>query len=601
MNNIRILPSHLINQIAAGEVIERPAAVIKELVENSLDAGAHRITAKIERGGIKKIIVTDDGRGIAKDDLTLALSRHATSKISEFEDLDKVLSFGFRGEALPSIASVSYLTIKSCADGGSGWGLTASHDEEREEIIPCAHPRGTTIEVADLFSNVPARRKFLKSERTEFMHIRSFLYRCALMRFDVELTFEHNGKNIFHFPKAEDEAARLKRIEAIIGRDFAEQCVWFSKQGDGMRLSGWVGLPIISRSQPDMQFSYVNSRVVRNKTINHAVKQAYQDVLYHDRFPYWLIYFDIDPAQVDVNVHPAKHEIRFRNQQQAHGFIATAIKSVLADITPGDAPNLAEHQRALADDSAQKQPPQPPLGASLRGDLRRRGAGDFIRAAAADASRGYGAQPAHSGSSARAAMDEMPPLGFALCQIHNIYIIAQNEEGMVLVDMHAAHERCTYERLKDAYKGDGIRTQLLLVPLSVDVTESEADLCERHHDVLQRFGLGISRGSPRALIIRSVPGLLADSCDAEKLLRDVLSDLSEHGDATRVERELDGVLSAMACHASVRANHKLTADDMNALLRSMEASEKSGQCNHGRPTWVQLSIGQLDKLFKRGQ
>lgn len=601
-SNIRILPSHLINQIAAGEVIERPAAVVKELVENSLDAGANRITVKIERGGIKKILVSDDGKGIAKDDLTLALSRHATSKIGAFEDLNRVLSFGFRGEALPSIASISYLTIKSCVAGGGGWSLAASHDEEWEDIIPCAQTRGTTIEVVDLFSNVPARRKFLKSERTEFAHIRNFLHRGALMRFDVEWIFEHNGKNIFHFSVATDERARLRRIETILGTAFAEQCVWFSKQGDGMRLSGWIGLPIISRSQPDTQFSYVNSRVVSDRTIKHAFKQAYRDVLYHDRFSCWLIYLAIDPAQVDVNVHPAKHEIRFRNQQQVHGFIVTTVKSVLAGIDPGDTPNLAEHQRGLADDSGRKQPQQAPLSMASPG-VSRAGASDFYRAVSPGGgySTGSAVPPPSAAPSPRMVMDEMPPLGYALCQIHNIYIVAQNKEGMVLVDMHAAHERCTYEKLKAAYKGDGIRTQLLLVPLSLEVTESEADLCEQYREVLRRFGLGVSRSSPRALLIRSVPGLLADSCDTATLLRDVLSDLSAHGDGTRVERELDAVLSSMACHASVRANHKLTADDMNALLRGMEASEKSGQCNHGRPTWVQLSVGQLDKLFKRGR
>ena len=602
-NSIHVLPSHLINQIAAGEVIERPAAVVKELVENSLDAGATRIVVNIEQGGIKKIAVTDDGSGITKDDLALALSRHATSKIGEFEDLDRVISFGFRGEALPSIASVSYLTIKSCTDDDSGWSLAASHDEEQEDITPCAHSRGTTVEVSDLFSNVPARRKFLKSERTEFTHIRNFLHRVALARFDVEFIFDHNGKNIFHFLRAQNESARLKRVGEILGKAFAEQCVWFSKQGDGIQLSGWVGLPIISRSQPDMQFSYVNGRVVRDKTINHALKKAYQDVLYQERFACWLLYLDINPAQVDVNVHPAKHEIRFRNQQQVHGLIAATVKSVLAGITPKDAPNLAEHQRELVDDRLQKSSQQVPLRVPLRGDSRGGiSAKGFYRAAGATGSTSVSSGLGLSRSKLPTqTMDEPLPLGQALCQVHGIYVVAQNEEGMVLVDMHAAHERCAYEKLKDAYKGDGIRSQPLLVPLSVDVSNTEADLCEQHRELLEGFGLKVDRNSPQTLVVRNVPNLLVDSCDAGKLLRDVLSDLSEHGDTTRIEGEIDKILSTMACHGAVRANHKLGLDDMNALLRSMEESEKSGQCNHGRPTWVQLSINQLDKLFKRGQ
>lgn len=593
---IQVLPSRLINQIAAGEVIERPGSVVKELVENSLDAGATRVRARIEHGGVKRIEISDNGRGIPKDELPLALARHATSKIAAFDDLTQVRDFGFRGEALPSIASVSDLTLSSRTGGGaSGWRLRARGDGEFDEPAPCALARrGTVVEVCNLFSSVPARRKFLKTDRTEFGHIQQFFHKIALSRFDVEFILEHDGKTIFHFEAADGEAQCRRRLRKILGAAFAEHCARFEGRTDGLEVSGWIGAPTVSRSQPDMQFCYVNGRVVRDKTVGHAARQAYEDVLYHGRHPYYVLYLDIEPSAVDVNVHPAKHEVRFRDQRLVHDFVRVTMKRAIAGLTPADTPNLAEHQRALINENPHAAGGAPPLHIPRPQSLS---ATNFYHRISDRPPPSYTATPApDAGADAGAP----PPLGYALCQIHGVYIVAQNDKGMVLVDMHAAHERITYERLKQAHKGQGIREQPLLVPVPVEVGEHEADLCERHADELKRAGLGVDRTGPATLTVRRIPSLL-DGADAAQLLRDVLSDLAEHGASQRIERDLDAVLSTMACHGSVRANRMLSLDEMNALLRDMEKTERSGQCNHGRPTWAQLGMEQLDKLFKRGQ
>ena len=593
---IQVLPSRLINQIAAGEVIERPGSVVKELVENSLDAGATRVRARIEHGGVKRIEISDNGRGIPKDELPLALARHATSKIAAFDDLTQVRDFGFRGEALPSIASVSDLTLSSRTGGGaSGWRLRARGDGEFDEPAPCALARrGTVVEVCNLFSSVPARRKFLKTDRTEFGHIQQFFHKIALSRFDVEFILEHDGKTVFHFEAADGEAQCRRRLRKILGAAFAEHCARFEGRTDGLEVSGWIGAPMVSRSQPDMQFCYVNGRVVRDKTVGHAARQAYEDVLYHGRHPYYVLYLDIEPSAVDVNVHPAKHEVRFRDQRLVHDFVRVTMKRAIAGLTPADTPNLAEHQRALINENPHAAGGAPPLHIPRPQSLS---ATNFYHRISDRPPPPYTATPApDAGADAGAP----PPLGYALCQIHGVYIVAQNDKGMVLVDMHAAHERITYERLKQAHKGQGIREQPLLVPVPVEVGEHEADLCERHADELKRAGLGVDRTGPATLTVRRIPSLL-DGADAAQLLRDVLSDLAEHGASQRIERDLDAVLSTMACHGSVRANRMLSLDEMNALLRDMEKTERSGQCNHGRPTWAQLGMEQLDKLFKRGQ
>ena len=607
---IQVLPPHLANQIAAGEVIERPASVVKELIENSLDAGATRIQVRVEQGGVKRIEVADNGEGIAKEQLPLALSRHATSKIATFEDLVHVRNFGFRGEALPSIASVSRLTLTSRTDNDeTGWCLRVAPDGGAARPQPSALPRcGTIVEVCDLFCNLPARRKFLKAARTEFGHVRQLLHKVALARFDVEWVLEHDGNEMFRLPPAEGEEARRARLGKILGKAFAEHCAGFENDADGLRLWGWIGAPTISRSQPDMQFTYVNGRVVRDKTVSHALRQAYQDVLFHGRHPYCVLHVEMDPSAVDVNVHPAKHEVRFRQQRTVHDFVRVTVQRTIAALTPGDMPNLAEYHRPLVNENPQAAAAQPPLKIAQPNYAGQNSAGQNY-AGPRESAAFYGRvaeRPRHppSAPSAPVAADgaaqPLPPLGYALCQIHGVYIVAQNEAGMVLVDMHAAHERVTYERLKRAYKEHDVRVQPLLVPVSVKVSEREADACEERAGDLEAIGFGVGRIGSETIVVRRVPSLLADA-DAAGLLRDVLSDLCEHGASRRLEESMDAILSSMACHGSVRANRALSLDEMNALLRDIEKTERGGQCNHGRPTWMQLGMEQLDKLFKRGQ
>lgn len=600
--SIKILPLQLVNQIAAGEVIERPVSVVKELVENSLDADADRVQLDIEQGGVKRIVVRDNGHGIAADQIALALSRHATSKIEAFEDLMRISHFGFRGEALPSIASVSKLTLTSRdANAEAGWCLTVESGESAEEPTPVAHECGTTVEIQELFSNVPARRKFLKKERTEFLHIQQFVYRIALARFDVEFLLKHNGKTVVHFHKATNDVDKKLRLRKILGDAFAEQCLWFSEHTEGCSVSGWLGLPTISRSQPDMQYCYVNGRVVRDKTISHAMRQGYHDVLYQERQPCYIVYVDIAPDKVDVNVHPAKHEVRFHEQKLVHDFAQVAVKRALADLSPEDLPNLVEHHRSLASDhpthtqlqpSAQSSSGQPQLALAMRN-----------RGGTVPSDMLYKKVSEHISAGIAEARDDSQldlPLGYAVCQVHGVYVIAQNNEGVIIVDMHAAHERITYEKLKTACANEGIRSQPLLVPVTVEMSESDADLCEQHTEALDKVGFSVDRTGETSVMIRRIPSLLED-VDSQQLLRDVLADFAEHGSSNRIESHINEILSTMACHGSVRANRKLSLDEMNALLRSIESTERSGQCNHGRPTWVQLSMDQLDKLFKRGQ
>ncbi|MBC6414439.1 MAG: DNA mismatch repair endonuclease MutL [Chromatiales bacterium] len=602
---IKVLPSQLINQIAAGEVIERPVSIVKELVENSLDANADQITIKIEHGGFKSIEVSDNGDGIAADQLRLALSRHATSKISSFEDLTAITQFGFRGEALPSIASVSHLTLSSqvSSEESGNQIVVDGGDATVGEVVPTARRPGTTVTVNDLFFNVPARRKFLKTERTEFSHIQQFLYRIALARFDVEFILVHNAKTVFHFSRAQHQTDQLVRLQKILGKAFAEQNVHFSEKIDSIAVCGWLGLPTISRSQPDMQYCYVNGRVVRDKTISHAVRQAYNDVLYQERHPCYILYLDIAAEKVDVNVHPAKHEVRFHDQRLVHDFIHIAVKRALAELSPENTTNLAEHQRQLQNDRPDyKIPPtaaQPHLNLSAANRSSGAMSRDFYRQVAEHVSPPV--EPDRSqGADKTAAEYPLPPLGEAICQVHGIYIVAQNAKGLVLVDMHAAHERITYERLKVAYRAQSVPSQPLLVPETLEVSEKEADLCEHYAQTLAEVGFGVERIGLAKLRIRRVPSLLKNT-DYGQLLSDVLADFIEHGTSQRIESNINEVLSTMACHGSVRANRKLSVDEMNVILRDIESTERSGQCNHGRPTWLQFSIEQLDKLFKRGQ
>jgi len=610
MSRIRLLSSRLANQIAAGEVVERPASVAKELLENSLDAGAGRVEIDVEAGGTKLIRVRDDGGGIPGGELALALARHATSKIASLEDLERVGSLGFRGEALASIGSVARLTLTSNdADRGSeGHSASCEGHDMDVQVRPAAHPRGTTVEVRDLFFNTPARRKFLRTEKTEFGHLEEVVKRLALARFDVAYTLRHNGRVVHSLKAASTQAERQRRVAAVCGPAFMEQAIAIDAGGAPYRLSGWVGLPTFNRSQADLQYFFVNGRIVRDRLVAHAVRQAYRDVLYHGRHPAFVLFLELDPEQVDVNVHPTKHEVRFRNGRDVHNFVFSALHRVLADVRPGaEAGQELPLPRALATGdglavdtltgeireqaplawraapgaaAAHRAPPAAGVGEQMHGYARLYGAPD----------------PEPGGEEA----GDVPPLGYALAQLKGVYILAENAHGLVLVDMHAAHERITYERLKFSRDADRVRSQPLLVPQSVAVSQREAQVAEDNRDLFQRLGLEVERGGEESLVIRTVPVALRAS-DLEQLLRDVLADLIEYGSSERIETHLDEILSTMACHGAVRANRRLTVPEMNALLRDMEATERSGQCNHGRPTWVQLSLDELDKHFLRGR
>ena len=602
--SIRLLPPQLVNQIAAGEVVERPASVIKELLENSLDAGARQIEIDVEQGGKRLLRVRDDGTGIPHDELALALSRHATSKIASLEELEQVASLGFRGEALPSIASVSRLSLSSRAlDADTGWTVEADGSERIEAPRPAAHPVGTSVEVRELFFNTPARRKFMRTDATEYKHIEDVVRRLAMSRFSVGLTLRHNRKQVFRLPPAGNREEGARRLARLCGAPFVDNSLYVSQQTGELRLSGWVGLPTFSRSQADLQYFFVNGRMVRDKLITHAVRQAYQDVLYHGRHPAYVLYFELDPALVDVNVHPAKSEVRFRDSRAIHGFIFQALHQALAGVRPGqeqEAPAPASPSRSEPASVAHGSTAAP---AGYRQQAMPLQAMEQVAAYAALHPAQSAVAPAPQPATAldtEAEPADTPPLGYALAQLHGVYILAQNARGLVLVDMHAAHERITYEGLKTAQAEAGIRSQPLLVPVSLSVSEREAALAESSPEVFRELGFEVDRLGPEQLVIRQVPTLLA-SADAAALVRDVLSDLLEHGLSTRLREAMNDILSTMACHGSVRANRQLTLAEMNALLRDMERTERSGQCNHGRPTWVQYSLAELDRLFLRGQ
>jgi DNA mismatch repair protein MutL len=596
--SIHQLPPQLINQIAAGEVVERPASVVKELLENSLDAGAQAISIDVEQGGVKRIRIRDDGVGIPRDEIPLALARHATSKISDLDDLEKIRSLGFRGEALPSIASVSRLTLTSAQVGDdSGWRYRGDGGEGAGELQPYPHPVGATLEVQDLFYNVPARRKFLRTERTEFNHLEQVVQRLALSHFDVGFELHHNQRQSLRVPSAQTEQQQAQRVAKVCGNAFIEQSIFMDESGAGLRLWGWLGLPSFSRSQADLQYFYVNQRMVRDKLVAHAVRQAYHDVLYNGRHPAFVLYLELDPVLVDVNAHPTKHEVRFRESRLVHDFIYRSLQRVIAGVRPEDHNALASLQSV-----AEQAPPE-------QANVPLNEPGGFSRSnkpsihAVREQLAGYqslvvAAEQAHE--PAKSTEGVVPPLGYALAQLHGIYILAQNEAGLVLVDMHAAHERITYERMKISQGQNDLRIQPLLVPVSMNVSRREAERVETEQELLVNLGLHVDCSGPESLVIRALPSLLRHA-DAEGLVRDVLSDLLEKGSSTRVGDAMNSLLSTMACHGSVRANRKLTLDEMNQLLRDMERTDRSGQCNHGRPTWVQLSIDQLDKLFLRGQ
>jgi DNA mismatch repair protein MutL len=618
---IQLLSPRLANQIAAGEVVERPASVIKELLENCLDAGARRIDVDVEQGGIKLLRVRDDGGGIPADDLPLALARHATSKIRELDDLEAVVSLGFRGEALASISSVSRLTLTSrTAEAGEAWQVETEGRDMESRVQPAAHPVGTTVEVRDLFFNTPARRKFLRTEKTEFEHLQEVIKRLALARFDVAFHLRHNGKSVLALHEAPDAQTRARRVAAVCGPAFLEQALPVEIERNGLRLWGWVGLPTFSRSQADLQYFYVNGRMVRDKLVAHAVRQAYRDVLYNGRHPTFVLFLELDPATVDVNVHPTKHEVRFRDSRTIHDFLYGTLHRALGEVRPEDqlaapaavAPMVRptgleagefgpQAEMSLAASVLERPAETPAWRPTSAGGYAARPAQPAPTAELQGAYRDYFAPlPGAETVALPESGGDIPPLGYALAQLKGIYILAENAAGLVLVDMHAAHERITYERLKSAMASEGLRGQPLLVPESLAVSQREADCAEEHHAWFQRLGFELQRLGPESLAIRQIPVLLKQA-QAGQLVRDVLADLLEYGSSDRIQAHLNELLATMACHGAVRANRRLTLPEMNALLRDMEHTERSGQCNHGRPTWTQLGMDDLDKLFLRGR
>ncbi len=637
MPSIQQLPDHLINQIAAGEVVERPASIVKELIENSLDAGATRIVVDLEQGGLDRIRIRDNGCGIDADDLPKALSRHATSKILSMDDLQRVATMGFRGEALPSIASVSRLTLTSrTADSDHGARVdykadanATAHATAHAGQEPAAHPVGTTVDVNSLFYNVPARRKFMRTPKTEFSRCESIVKTLAMAQPACAFTLNHNGKTVFECKAANDMEARNARITRILGKGFGEAAHGVSLEGAGLTLSGWIADPAFSRSQADMQYFYVNHRMVRDKVISHAVKQAYSDLIYHQRHPAFVLFLEMDPTTVDVNVHPGKQEVRFRESQLVHGFVRRSIKDFLAAITPAESladTQLGMHANSLANQQSVGGPGGPgslqaptgmggatPAGGYSQPPLQRpmplQVQEQFNAMSRLGAPGARAQEPISPYARNSDAMRErvnaeedsaIPPLGFARAHLHGVYILAENRDGLIIVDAHAAHERITYERLKALYHDGALKRQALLVPVTMDVSESEADRCEEEREWLLGIGLVVDRMAPEQLCIREVPAILGQA-DVSALLRDVLSDLMNHDSSERLRAAVDEVLSSMACHGSVRANRGLSISEMNALLRQIESTPNSGQCNHGRPTWTALDMQALDKLFLRGR
>lgn len=643
---IQLLPDTLVNQIAAGEVIERPASVVKELVENSLDAGASRIQIDIAEAGVELIRIADDGAGIVAGELALAVTRHATSKIASFDDLEKVGSFGFRGEALPSIASVSRFEIAARTAADAMGARLKVEGGQLGEVQPAAVPQGTRIEVRDLFYNVPARRKFLKAPRTELLHIQALVQSLALAWPQVEFRLAVDGRAAQRYAAGSDERALVERINAVMGPDFLEQALLVEREVGGVELSGWVGLPAIARSQTDQQFFYVNGRLVRDRVLGHALKQAYADVLPHGRHPPYVLMLRLAPERVDVNVHPAKAEVRFRDGRLVHDFLYSTLYRTLADTRAGAEGGTGQ---PLAMTSTIPPPQQSSLGLRMqeagaspadglggRADPGLAGRGGSGYAAsypslqrapgnALELMRNLYALPADAGMPLREPRGDealsvpvepeaatpaqlepvestLPPLGYAIGQLHGLYILAQNQHGLVLVDTHAAHERIGYEKLKAAADAGSIAVQPLLLPLILRLSQQQADLGEAHRELLAQMGLEVDRSGPDSLRISGVPALLVDS-RIDVLVRDVLADLAtEAGQGNeRLLARRNDILATMACHAAVRGQRPMDLAQMNALLRQMEATERSGQCNHGRPTWQQWSLKDIDAVFGRGR
>lgn len=704
-HQIHILPPRLANQIAAGEVVERPSSVLKEIVENAIDAHATRIDIEIESGGAHVIQVRDNGKGIGENDLPLALSRHATSKIGSLDDLEGVASLGFRGEALASISSVSRLELFSniTDDPTQGWRVVAEGRDMNSRVSPAPHPRGTTVTVRDLFFNTPARRKFLRTEKTEFGHLEETFRRLALSRYEIGWTLRHNHKVIHQLKAANTMPEQRARVGALLGSGLIEKSIEVDVQATGLRLWGWVGLPTYNRSQADQQYFFVNGRVIRDRLVAHAVKQAYRDVLFHGRQPVFVLYLELDPHVVDVNVHPTKHEVRFRDSRLVHDFLFSSLHRTLSETRAGTASDtrsdegipsgasspqsggsgsenfqvdpktgevlsganqpqwsqqsmqLAQQRGHYAPEGDEKVSPStsdhrgsyaggdPYRGQSAPGKDRVRAFLDGYRALHPQAQEaallGNGGQHRAGSPFSQVATDQqgisspederaaseslsstyssptegsaqqheqtdVPPLGYAVAQLHGVYILSQTASGMVIVDMHAAHERITYERLKNQFAEGAVEAQPLLVPVSISASQAEVELAQEESACFSRLGVEVDAAGPETLLVRQIPTVLMrpkGQENVEPLIRQMLEDIGHYGQSDALSGRIDEILSTMACHGSVRANRRLTIEEMNALLRSMEITERSGQCNHGRPTWTELSMRDLDRLFMRGQ
>ena len=632
---IQILSTDVVDQIAAGEVVERPSHMVKELLENSLDAGSTQLDIEVEQGGVRQIKIRDNGYGIEKGDLALALSRHATSKILTLDDLESVRTLGFRGEALASISSVSRLLLTSKFNkSDEAWRVEAEGKDMATAVKPASHLPGTTIEVRDLFFNTPARRKFLRTEKTEFSHLEEVVKRLALSRYDVGFRLSHNGKQIYDLRAVANQMSAEHRLASLLGKKFIENALTLDVEAAGLRLWGWIGLPTFSRSQADLQYFFVNGRVVKDKLVAHAVRQAYRDVLYNGRHPTFVLYLELDPATVDVNVHPTKHEVRFRDGRLVHDFLFSKIHRVLADVRPqsqdtadltGGDIGVSSLKDEIKEQSNLSLRPVVSsgsfangVGGYSKGAVRPEGIQEQL-SAVADFSRfasivgdGGGREYVNPDTGEVSQADAtkwqvqestsstVPPLGFAVAQLHGVYILSESASGLIVVDMHAAHERILYERMKNAFYQKTIVSQPLLVPINISVSQSEADIVEGEGGTFRRFGFVVERTGLESVMVREVPVVLIES-NVESLVRDVISDLNENGGSDLLEARANELMASMACHGSIRANRKLTITEMNSLLRDMEITERSGQCNHGRPTWTQLSMSDLDKLFLRGR
>jgi len=627
---IEQLPSYLADQIAAGEVVERPASVVKELLENALDSGATHIDILIEEGGEKSIVISDNGSGIPKQELLLAVSRHATSKIKTGTDLAAVATLGFRGEALASISSVSRFEIVSkYEDDSAAWSLFSEGEGAWSEIQPTAGKKGTRITVNDLFFNTPARKKFLRTAKTEFSHIDQLVKRVMLSRPEVGFKLMHNQKVVRQVFAVTDEGSLKKRLSQLMGSSFVEQSLEIKFDTQDIKLSGWVGLPTFNRSQTDMQYLFVNGRIVRDRLLSYAVKQAYADVLYHGRHPAYLIFIEMPHELVDVNVHPAKYEVRFANGRWVYDFLRRSVREAVAkpvvsesgtgasldsvmNIQPGSAMSGFGQYRPTQDKATQEalsfQSPVLESGQAntfqsvnpFSPGIYNPNLAEVIQQRRQGTDGSFGSAIAEPAAEYNSNGKEMPLLGFAKAQLHGVFILSENQNGLVLVDMHAAHERVVYERFKQQWQEDRLVSQPLLVPMAITLEQSQIAVWQQYAGIFNKLGFELESLGPEQLKVTSVPVLLMKS-DIPGLVNDMIADLAVSGQTQQVEERINEVLSTMACHGSVRANRQLTIAEMNALLREMEMTERSDQCNHGRPTWVQLSMEQLDSLFMRGQ